>query len=141
MVLYIKEYNEAKRSNNIRIKVLLQARNAARCYIFQCGCDWAIQKLLKSLKSTEYEFNNDLIHNPQKYLDQGLIKGPGSRIMKKIAPEFEIELKKHLESRRQKELEIIEEEEEEEEEEAPNPNVNVNQLLLQLGNSKTFKVF
>ncbi|KAK2717211.1 hypothetical protein QYM36_007356 [Artemia franciscana] len=112
MVLSIKEFNEANTSNNIRIKELLHARNAARCFIFQCGCDWEIQKLLKSFKSTKYEFNNDLIHNPEKYLDQGLIKGPGIHIMKEIAPEFEIELKKHLESRRQKELEIREEQEE-----------------------------
>jgi len=59
----------------------------------------------------EYEFNNDLLHNPEKYFDQGLIEGLGSHIMKEIAPRFEIKLKKHLESRRQKELGIRKEEE------------------------------
>ncbi|XP_065562940.1 uncharacterized protein LOC136028907 isoform X3 [Artemia franciscana] len=85
MVLSLKEYELATRSDNMKIRQLFEARNTSSSFYQQCGTDREVQKLLNSPLSREYKYNNFIIHNPVKCGKQGPVTGPGSSI---VPPHF-----------------------------------------------------
>ena len=64
MVLSFNEYECARRSENTEIRELFDARGKIRSFYGQCCIDRKIQTLFGKPWSTEYSYNNHIVHSP-----------------------------------------------------------------------------